>query len=96
MTQITEPAISKYMRSKDRTLEGALTEYSLYFLMVRYGLELQIKTVQSNRTPLEIVNRLIFLFDEFEKACLEDPELKEKMIAIVELEQESLLYKSDL
>lgn len=96
LTQITEPSLSKYVRSAERTLEGAVTEYGLYFLIVRYGLELEIKIKDAKRTPEEIVKRLIMMFPEFEKELDANPKLMQEVIEKIELEQDLMTYKSDL
>lgn len=64
LTQITRSAISNYRHSTFMIKEGALTEYSIYFILLFLGYDIEIKVNKSKRTPDDILKKMMLMFPE--------------------------------
>jgi hypothetical protein len=83
MKKIDEPALSKYINSKKGVVHGSLTEYSIYWLCLRYGIDIQILVKQAKKSFKERMDIMAELFPEVSKIKALDKEDFEVMLRAV-------------
>lgn len=95
MNKIDEASLSKYFNSAKGVLHGSLTEYSIYWLCLRYGIEIGI-TVQRSLSPvIKRMDRMSSLFPEISRIRHEDPELYKRLAAMAQAEENKANAESE-
>ena len=96
MNRITASTLSKYLNSYDGINQGSLTEYAIYWLCIRYNIDITITAINSHADIHKRFDKIVSLFPETREVFRKDSEKFKSQLLSIETYEKSMKSIQDL